>query len=108
MKLPEQYKNLDIEQKRLIVHNLISQFWNEKTQEMVKNFNEEQVEFLFTYFFTDSREDRERMWHDMQQKYVSLLRELEQISNKLQNINLQLSELLAEREDIASFGKDRK
>ena len=86
----------------------ISDFLFFITPEVQKNFNEEQVEFLFTYFFTDSREDRERMWHDMQQKYVSLLRELEQISNKLQNINLQLSELLTEREDIASFGKDRK
>ena len=75
---------------------------------MVKNFSEDQVEFLFTYVFTDSKEDREKMWNDMQEKYVSLLRELEQISNKLQNINIQLSELLAEREDIASFGKNIK
>lgn len=108
MHLPEQYKNLDINQKRLIVCNLISQFWNPKVQEMVEGFNEDQIEFLFTYFFTESREDRERMWNDMQKKYESVLKELEKVANKLQNINLQLSELLAEREDVASFGKDRR
>lgn len=108
MKLPEQYKNLDIEKKRVIVNNLISQYWDWKTQEMIKNFSENQIEFLFDYFFTDSKEEREKMWNDMQKRYVSVLEELEQISDKLQNINLQLSELLAEREDIASFGKDRK
>ena len=108
MHLPEQYKNLDINQKRLIVNNLISQFWNPKVQEMVEWFNEDQIEFLFTYFFTESKEDRERMWNDMQKKYESVLKELEQVANKLQNINLQLSELLSEKEDIASFGKDRR
>lgn len=105
MRLPEQYKNLDIDKKRIIVNNLISQFWNEKTQKMVKDFREEQVEFLFEYFFTDSKEDREKMWNDMQKRYISVLKELEQISNKLQNVNLQLSELLARREDYISFGK---
>ena len=107
MQLPEQYKNLDISQKRLIVHNLISQFWNPKVQEMVESFNEDQIEFLFTYFFTESKEVRERMWNDMQKKYETVLKELEQVADKLQTINLQLSELLAEREDIATFGKDR-
>ena len=61
MKLPEHYKNLDVEQKRTIVANLISQFWNKKIQEMINNFTEEQIAFLFTYFFTESKEARERM-----------------------------------------------
>lgn len=108
MHLPEQYKNLDINQKRLIVHNLISQFWNEKVQEMVEWFNEDQIEFLFTYFFTEDKEVRERMWNDMQRTYESVLKELEQVADRLQNINLQLSELLAEREDVESFGQNRR
>lgn len=107
MELPDQYKNLDNDKKRLIVHNLISQFWNEKIQKMVENFNEHQIDFLFTYFFTESKEEREKMWADVQKKYESVLKELEQVADKLQNINLQLSELLAEREDIENFGKDR-
>ena len=108
MQLPVQYQNLDINQKRLIVHNLISQYWNPDVQEMVEGFSEEQIEFLFTYFFTEDKEVRERMWNDMQNKYNTVLKELEKVANKLQNINLQLSELLAEREDVASFGKDRR
>ena len=108
MHLPEQYKNLDINQKRLIVHNLISQFWNEKVQEMVEWFNEDQIEFVFTYFFTEDKEVRERMWNDMQRTYESVLKELEQVADRLQNINLQLSELLAEREDVESFGQNRR
>lgn len=108
MQLPVQYQNLNIDQKRLIVHNLISQFWNPKVQEMVEGFNQDQIEFLFTYFFTEDKEVRERMWNDMQRTYESVLRELENVANKLQNINLKLSELLAEREDVESFGKDRK
>ena len=108
MQLPVQYQNLDINQKRLIVDNLISQYWNPDVQEMVEGFSEEQIEFLFTYFFTEDKEVRERMWNDMQNKYNTVLKELEKVANKLQNINLQLSELLAEREDVASFGKDRR
>lgn len=108
MKLPEQYKNLDIEKKRLIVHNLLAQFWNEKVQETVERFSENHVEFLFTYFFTESKEARERMWSEMQKKYETMLKELEQVAEKLQHINLKLSELLAEREDIETFGKDRR
>ena len=108
MQLPEQYKDLDITKKRLIVHNLISQFWNQKVQKMVDGFNEDQIEFLFTYFFTESKEVREKMWNAMQKTYESVLKELEQVANKLQSINLQLSELLAEKEDVESFWKDRR
>lgn len=108
MKIPEQYKDLSIDKKRVVVHNLLSWFWNEKAQETAKKFNEDQIEFLFTYFFTESKEEREKMWNDMQKKYESLLKELEQVADKLQTINLKLSELLAEREDIESFWKDRK
>ena len=108
MHLPEHYKDLDINQKRLIVHNLIFQFWDKKIQEIVENLNENQIEFLFTYLFTESKEKRERMWNDVQKRYESVLKDLEQVADKLQNVNLKLSELLAEREDIESFGKDRK
>ena len=75
---------------------------------MVEWFNEDQIEFLFTYFFTEDKEVRERMWNDMQRTYESVLKELEQVADRLQNINLQLSELLAEREDVESFGQNRR
>ena len=77
-------------------------------QETAERFSEDQIEFLFTYFFTESKETRERMWNDMQKKYETVLKELEQVADKLQHINLKLSELLAEREDVESFGKDRR
>ena len=55
MKLPEQYKNLTIEQKRIVVANLIAQYWDDWIQNLVDNISDEQVEFLFTYLFTDFR-----------------------------------------------------
>ena len=73
MKLPEQYQNLLIEQKRLIVSNLILQYWDKKTQEIVDRLSDDQVEFLFSYFFTESKEAREKMWDDMQKKYKLVL-----------------------------------
>lgn len=108
MKLPDQYKDLDIDKKRLVVSNLIAHYWDEKTQELIKKFNDEQINFLFTYLFTESKETRERMWNDMQKKYELILKELEQIANRLQKLHFKFAELLAEREDIQSFGKGRK
>lgn len=105
MDLPEQYKNLDINQKRTIVANLIAQYWNKKIQEMVDGLNDDQIEFLFTYFFTESKEKREKMWNEMQKKYELVLQELEQVADRLQKLNLQFSELLAAREDVEEFGK---
>jgi len=107
MKLPEQYKKLDIDQKRVIVSNLIDQYWNKKTQKLVENLSNDQVDFLFTYFFTESRETRERMWDDMQKKYELVLKELEQVADKLQKLNLEFSELLAKKNDIEDFKKNR-
>ncbi len=108
MKIPEQFNNLDISKKRLIVSNLIMHYWNKKTQELVKNLRDDQIDFLFTYFFTESKETREKMWNDVQKKYESALNELEKIANRLQKLNLQFAELLAEREDIESFWKGKK
>ena len=108
MKIPEEYDNLDIDKKRLIVTNLVVHYWNEKTQKLVKNLRDDQIDFLFTYFFTESKETREKMWNDVQRKYESALHELEKIANRLQKLNLQFAELLAEKEDIESFGKWRK
>ena len=108
MKVPEQYSNLDIDKKRLIVSNLVIHYWNEKTQELVKNLRDDQIDFLFTYFFTESKETREKMWNDVQKKYESALNELEKIADRLQKLNLQFAELLAERDDIESFGKWKK
>ena len=105
MKLPEHYKNLDVEQKRTIVANLISQFWNKKIQEMINNFTEEQIAFLFTYFFTESKEARERMRDNMQKKYESTLKEIERIAEQIQLLNIQYREFLAQKKDIETFLK---
>ena len=96
MKLPAHYKNLDVDKKRIVVANLISQFWNEDIQKQINRFNDEQIDFLFTYFFTESREKRERMWYDMQTEYESTLRELEYIAERIQMLNVKYKEFLEE------------
>lgn len=105
MKKPDHYKNLDQEQKRTVVANLISQFWNEEIQRQINKFNEDQIDFLFTYFFTESKEKRERMWYDMQTEYESTLRELEYIAQKIQMLNIKYKEFLAEEADKKAFLK---
>ena len=105
MKLPEQYKNLAIEQKRIVVANLIAQYWDDWIQNLADNIADEQVEFLFTYFFTESREERERMWQDMQKKYEATLKEVEYIAERIQMLNIQYKEFLASRKDVETFLK---
>ena len=103
MKLPEHYKNLDVDKKRVVVANLISQFWNQDIQKQINRFDDDQIDFLFTYFFTESKEKRERMWYDMQTEYESTLRELEHIAEEIQMLNIKYREFLAEEEDRKSF-----
>ena len=105
MKKPDHYKNLDQDQKRTVVANLISQFWNEEIQRQINKFNEDQIDFLFTYFFTESKEKRERMWYDMQTEYESTLKELEYIAQKIQMLNIKYKEFLAEESDKKAFLK---
>ena len=105
MKLPDQYKNLTIEQKRIVVANLIAQYWDNWIQNLADNIWDEQIEFLFTYFFTESKEERERMWHDMQVKYETTLKEIEYIAEKIQMLNIQYKEFLASKQDIETFLK---
>ena len=99
MKQPEHYKNLDPDQKRVVVANLIAQFWKKWIQEQINRFTDEQIDFLFTYFFTESREKRERMWYDMQTEYESTLREIEYIAEKIQALNIEYNELIEEEKE---------
>lgn len=99
MKQPDHYKNLDPDQKRIVVANLISQFWNKEIQEQINRFTDGQINFLFTYFFTESREKRERMWYDMQTEYEATLREIENIAEKIQMLNIQYNELIAQEKE---------
>jgi len=96
MKLPEHYKNLDSDHKRIVVSSLISEFGNEDIQKHLNSFSDEQIDFLFTYFFTESKEKRERMWYDMQTEYQSTLKELEYIAEKIQMLNIKYKEYLAQ------------
>ena len=99
MKQPDHYKNLDPDQKRIVVANLISQFWNKEIQEQINRFTDGQINFLFTYFFTESREKRERRWYDMQTEYEATLREIENIAEKIQMLNIQYNELIAQEKE---------
>lgn len=105
MKLPAHYKNLDVDKKRIVVANLISQFGNEDIQNQINKFNDDQINFLFTYFFTECREKRERMWYDMQTEYESTLREIEYIAERIQMLNIKYKEFLAQEADRKSFLK---
>lgn len=108
MKLPEHYKNLDADKKRIVVCNLISELGNKDVQNYLSSFNNDQINFLFTYFFTDSKEKRERMWYDMQKEYKTTLKELKVIAEKLQKLDLKFAELLAEKEDAEEFMRNIK
>ena len=96
MKQPSHYRHLTLNQKRIVVTNLISQFWNKKIQDQINKFTDEQINFLFVYFFTESREKRERMWYDMQTEYESTLKEIEHIAEKIQALNVKYKELILE------------
>jgi hypothetical protein len=72
------------------------------------DFNDEQIDFLFTYFFTESKEKRERMRYDMKEKYKATIKDLKEIAKKLQKLNLEFSELLAKKEDAEEFKKSFK
>ena len=106
MKLPSHYKNLDVEQKKVVVSNLISQFWNEEIQNQINKFNDSQIDFLFDYFFTESKEKRERMWYDMQNEYESTLKELEYIAEKIEMLNIKFREILDEESKKKSLNKN--
>lgn len=105
MKLPAHYKNLDVDKKRIVVANLISQFGNEDIQKQINMFNDDQINFLFTYFFTESREKRERMWYDMQTEYESTLRQIEYIAERIQMLNIKYKEFLAQEAERKAFLK---
>lgn len=108
MKLPEHYRNLDADQKRTVIVNLISEFGNQDIQGRIDNFNDDQINFLFTYFFTESKEKRDRMWEDMRKEYETTIQDLKEIAAKLQSLDLELSEILAQKEDRDEFMKNIK
>ena len=108
MKLPEHYKNLNAEQKRTVIVNLISEFGNQDIQGRIDNFYDDQINFLFTYFFTESKEKRDRMWDDMIKEYETTIQDLKEIAAKLQSLDLELSEILAQKEDRDEFMKNIK
>lgn len=108
MKLPEQYQNLTIEEKRIVVANLISEFWDQKIQWLADRVWDAQIEFLFNYFFTESKEEREKMRNEVRKKYETAINDLEKVANKLQKLKLQFAELLANKEDAEEFRRNIK
>jgi len=108
MKLPEHYKNLDIDQKRTVIVNLISEFGDKNDKNHISSFSDDQINFLFTYFFTESKEKRDRMWYDMRKEYETTMKDLKVIAKKLQKLDLEFSELLAQKEDTDEFMRNIK
>lgn len=108
MRLPEQYKNLNAEEKRAIVLNLINKCWYERTPKIVNHLTDEQVDFLFNYVFTESKEEREKMWKTIQNKYETAVKNLKTIAKRLQKLDLQFAELLAQKKDAEEFIKNIK
>lgn len=106
MKLPDHYKNLDMNQKKAIIADLVSQLWNESIQNEIAWFNDEQIEFLFTYFFTESKEEREKMRYDTRNKYQTAVKNLKMLAERLQKLDFRFAELLAQKEDAESFWKN--
>jgi hypothetical protein len=75
---------------------------------MIDNLTDEQVEFLFKYFFTESKEEREKMRNEVRKKYETAINDLEKVANKLQKLKLQFAELLANKEDAEEFRRNIK
>lgn len=107
MKIPEHYKNLTLEQKRTVVVNLLFCYGNDRMKELVDGLWDDQVKFLFTYFFTESKEARERMRDDLQRQYEAALKDIENIAQKVQMLNLQYREFLSKQDDIKNFMKNK-
>ncbi len=105
MDLPEQYKNLNEEWRREIVLNLIDRCWYEKNPKIVNSLTDEQINFLFNYVFIASKEERAKMLDTIQKKYESEIKSLKAIAKKLQKLDFQFAELLAQREDAQNFWK---
>jgi len=63
---------------------------------------------LFTYFFTESKEKRERMWEDMRKEYETAIKDLKAIAAKLQKLDLEFTELLAKKQDADDFMRNIK
>lgn len=106
MNIPKQYKNLSADEKRTVVLNLINECWYEKTPEIVSELTNAQIDFLFNYIFSESREEREKMCDDMQKNYETAIRDLRVIAENLRNLDLQFAELLAQREDTEEFKRN--
>lgn len=108
MNIPEQYKNLNANEKRTVVLNLINECWYEETPKIVNELTDVQIDFLFNYIFTESKEEREKMCNDMLKKYETSIKDLRVIAENLRNLDLQFAELLAQREDTEEFKRNIK
>lgn len=108
MKLPKEYENLTIEQKKIVVDNIIHNFWDKKIRDLTEKVWDSQVEFLFDYFFTEEDEEREKKWYNMQQKYNELLVEIESIVKELQKLDLKCRELIKLEDDAKDIDKISK
>ena len=100
MQIPEQYKNLNIKQKRIVVKNIILKYGNKETQALPDNLWDNQIDFLFTYFFTENKDNREKLRKDLQIKYENALKEIEEIAKQIQVVELKYKELLWIKTDL--------
>ena len=108
MKLPEEYNNLNNEQKRLIVNKIVEEYWNEDLLHFTwSHCSDEAIEFLFSYMFSDE-EWRKLLLIQLDEKWQSLLEEIKDILNKISVIDLKNKELMSnvnDNEEITSIEK---
>ena len=81
-------------------------YGDSKTKDLIDGLWKDQIDFLFKYFFTESKELREKMRDKMLREYESTIKEIEHIAEKIQMLNLQYREFLSNQEDIKNFMKD--
>lgn len=106
MQSPEQYKSLNAEERKTVVLNLIDKCWYGKTPEIVNTLTDDQFDFLFNYVFVASKEERVKMLDTIQKKYETAVNNLKTIAKELQKLDIQFSELLAQKEDAEEFMKN--
>lgn len=107
MKLPEEYSHLSYEQKKAFIEKVINLYWNEKIKNLINSeeFWKENVEFLFSYIFSDG-DKRAKTWEELGKEYGTYEKILQWCSQKLSKFNLEANEIksdIKDEEDVDSL-----
>ena len=107
MKLPEKYSHLSYEQKKKFMEKLIELHWDENIEQLINNeeFWNDNVEFLFSYIFSD-KEQRSKTRDELTRKYNVSENLLQWYIQKLYKLNIEANEFksdLKDEDDIESL-----